>query len=97
MTWPQYQRQSCTVNGNVIHLPRGPLEILSTLLIWRGHYVSPNTLIGSVWPDPDKEPGQPIGVVETYIATLRRILGKNAILNLHGWGWMIPLPKKERA
>lgn len=91
MTWPQYQRGECTVDGRPIFMPRLRTEILSTLLMRRGCVVSCYELSDLCWPDPDDMPDRPEDNVKVHVCKLRTQM-PDVIETVWGRGYRIPLP-----
>ena len=89
MTWPQYQRGSCTVDGEEVYL--GPLEaqILSILLIRRGHCVTKEEMFDQLWPDVDTAPMPK--TVDVHICKLRRKV-PGVVETVWGRGFIIYRP-----
>lgn len=92
MTWPQYQRGCCVADGDQVYLTPTQTEILSLLLIRRGHVVSRDELWEMVWPDPDLAPD--IKNIDVQVCKLRQRLG-GVIENEWGRGYRVPLPGHE--
>jgi DNA-binding response OmpR family regulator len=89
MTWPQYQRCCCTVDGEHIYLTPHQTELLAVLLIRRGRLVTREELWEAVWPDPDFAPE--IKIVDVQICKVRQAVG-GIIQTEWGRGYWIPRP-----
>lgn len=97
MTWPQYRRRQCSLDGRVIRLRGQEAEILLMLLLSNPDGFLPrDQLIEAMWPDPDFEPeSAPISYFHVYMTRLRRlgVVIENRYRN-HGpqdyGGWRIP-------
>lgn len=92
MSWPQYQRGCCVVDGEQVYLTPTQTEILSVLLIRRGSVVSRDELWELVWPDPDDAPDAKN--IDVQVCKLRHRIG-GVIENEWGRGYRVPLPGKE--
>lgn len=82
MTWPQYLRNQCKLGDRLIKLLPRESKILSTLLLRFPRPTDMNTLIESVYENPDTEPELAHSVVYGTICKLRRKLGYGAILRI---------------
>lgn len=92
MTWPQYQRGCCVVDGEHVYLTPTQTEILVTLLLNRGRLFDREELWEIVWPDPDY--AADIKNVDVQIHKLRQRLG-GVIESEWGRGYRVPLPGHE--
>lgn len=86
MTWPQYRRGSCSVDGIETYLTPHETALLSILLVRRGSLVTHEELYEMVWTDPDNAPEPK--VVEVYICKLRKKV-PGVIETLWGRGYRI--------
>lgn len=91
MTWPQYLRRQCTVDGRVVALGRTEVEIISALLIAHPSPVKIPELIERVYPDPDLEPDYATSVLTVIIHRFRRKF-PNQITNRYGLGYHLDQP-----
>ena len=89
MTWPMYERQEVEIS-RVVYLTPRETELLSTLLVRRGHIISANELIEAIWTDPNSEPECARNIVYHYIGTLKAKLGAGVIECVESRGYMIP-------
>lgn len=90
MTWPQYLRGECTLNGrHRIHLTKQEAEILSVLLIRRNLQTSVELLIDVLWPDPDNSPECADDMVRTLIVRLRKKIGRYNIATRITFGYAL--------
>lgn len=96
MTWPQYQRGECTANGQRLYMPPLRTEILSTLLIRRGHVVSLDELADVCWPDPDYMPEAPEKNIMVHISKLRALI-PGLIETCWGRGFFIALADEPQS
>lgn len=92
MTWPQYQRGCCLVDGEQVYLTPTQTELLSTLLIRRGCLLGREELWELVWPDPEYAPD--IKNVDVQVHKLRQRLG-GVIESEWGQGYRVPRPGDE--
>ena len=83
MTWPQYLRSECTVDGKVYHLCGQEREILFMLLLHRR--VANEDMIEHLWPDADKQPLTPLWIFRKIKCQLNQRLGP-VIRNCYGFG-----------
>lgn len=89
MTLPQLARAQCTVDGLTVRLRRMDAELLAVLLVsGPTRCVDEATLIGALWPDPDREPGNARAVLYQYVAHLRG--AGIEIICEYARGWRIP-------
>ena len=93
MTWPQYLRGECAVDGRTvkIQLCKGRLmtEALATLLIRDPAPTTVDDLIASLWPDPDCEPDR---AEDTAYITMNRLMariGRYHFLSRAPFGWRV--------
>jgi DNA-binding response OmpR family regulator len=74
MTWPQYRRHECTIDGVTVRLRPQQAELLSVLLVGSPvGFLHADALIEGVWPDPDREPDTAENCIAVYIGQLRRL------------------------
>lgn len=81
MTWPQYRRQQCAVEGFVLSLSAQETELLATLLLRYPNPVTIQELIVEVYPDPWDEPEYPEGQIVQRMMHLARKVGMFRIVN----------------
>jgi len=91
MTWPDYRRRQCRVDGWPVSLSPAMTEILSMLLMRRGQVVSTGEIIDALWPDPDTSPDDGISVLKVQICKLRQRIG-GVIATRPQHGYIIDLP-----
>ena len=89
MTFPQYLRHECTVDGRIVRMRGLWAEALASLLVSHpARFVSRAEMIEAIWPNPDFEPDYASVMVDMCIHGLRR-LGV-AIEHDWGFGWRVP-------
>lgn len=91
MTWPQYQRSECSVDGEVVLLSPTQVAILSALLMRRGDVLSAQDLIEQAYPDPNDAPAWEGSALKAHMCHLRRRIG-DAVRTECGRGYFVPLP-----
>jgi len=73
MTAPQYRRHECTIDGRKEHFWPHCAEVLATLLVSNpDRFICANSLIESLWPNPDLEPDYAKSIIQRAICLLRR-------------------------
>jgi DNA-binding response OmpR family regulator len=92
-----FRRREVEINGHRIGLLRIEAEVLSILLISRGRPVSMDGMIAGVYGDVEQECDHPTRRIWEAVASLRRLLGRDAILTVNrglycGQGYLMPLP-----
>lgn len=95
MTWPQYLRSECRHNGRVVSLSRYECELVSLLLMRRGHILSHHQLIEALYPNPDREPDYAVNLMHRRHLALKRKL-PGLIEMVHGRGLSIPIGHELR-
>lgn len=89
LTWHGYKRGVVQIDGESIHVPRQPMEVLFFLMVRRGDFCTMDGLISFVWPDADKEPDYALSIVRIYIGTLRKIFGEGVIRTHYERGYIM--------
>jgi DNA-binding response OmpR family regulator len=92
MTWPQYRRGCCLLDGEQVYLTPTQTEIIAVLLVRRGCVIEREDLWEWVWPNPDAAPD--MKNIDVQVCKLRQRLG-GVIENEWGRGYRIPLPGHE--
>jgi DNA-binding response OmpR family regulator len=97
MTWPQYKRRVCEVDGVEFKLTPAEAEILLVFLVNRGRWVKDEQLIEHRWPDADFEPEW--GASSTWVIKyrLKNKLPEGVFECQYGWGWKLRLPVEEES
>lgn len=80
MTWPQYKRGLCLVNGVRVRLSERQALVLAIVMM-RHDGVTHGELIEAIWPDPDDEPGNPSAGVDRAIYLLRRKIHPHKLIH----------------
>jgi hypothetical protein len=93
MTWPQYQRRQCSVDGARVALEGTWADVLFALLVNDpGKFMCMSSLIEAVYPDPDLEPDYAANVIFVAFYELRKL--GIALENNWGVGWRIPASER---
>lgn len=95
MTWPQYLRHSCSIDGREVRMTPREAELCLLFMLRRGRPMTKPEIIEWLWPDPDDEPDWANNVINVFVRRLRkagvpidREAGRNA-----GRGCFIERPK----
>lgn len=96
MSWPQYQRGECIVDGDRVYFWPIAMVILSTLLLRRGCVISAYELADLCWPDPDFMPVDPEKTIMVHVCKMRRAV-PDVIETDWGRGFYIPLPDEQQS
>jgi DNA-binding winged helix-turn-helix (wHTH) protein len=96
MTWPQYRRCECMIEGFVVRLTRREADALSTLLMRLPGVVSLSDLIGSIFPDPDDEPDNAKAITQNVLANLAAKIGRFRIRNHPRCGYRLLQRPEQR-
>jgi hypothetical protein len=67
MTWPQYRRRQCTLDGKAVALTPTEADIVAVLLMNRGKVVTKLDLFEAVWGDADID----MKIVDVYACRMR--------------------------
>jgi hypothetical protein len=71
MTWPEYQRGQCTIDGMRCKVGPAIAELLALLLISDpATFVGMDDILDALWPNPDRQPDTWRNVVSVYMAKL---------------------------
>ncbi len=90
MTWPQYLRGECRVDGRVLKLQgRMMVDALAILLMRYPAPVHRDEFIEAFYPDPDKEPDCALQVVYRVIQRLMAWVGLNHFQTRRPYGWRL--------
>lgn len=92
MTWPQYLRSQCVVDGALVRVPAFAKEVLLVLLLNRGRAFTREALTEMVWPDPDDQPEAAWHYVQRLVYELRRYGIPIETVTGNNRGWRIPQP-----
>lgn len=90
MTWPQYRRRVCTLDGEPVRLSPSQAEVLSVLLMRHGSAVPISDLVDVLYPNPDKAPEWEIHTIHELVRQLRR--RAPGVVRTEPGGYSIPLP-----
>ena len=96
MTWPEYKRSQCRLDGNVIQLRPKEVEVLLLCLLRRGQTVTWQELVEWVYPDPDVEPYYALRNIYIYAWRLCKFL-PGLIHTWVGVGLIIDFPETRIA
>ena len=96
MTWPQYLRRECDVDGLVVALTHDQTVMLATLLMRYPEPVTRGELIEEIYPDPDRTPEWPGFAVDEHIARLKHRIGAWRIFTRRGSGYRLRQFPHER-
>jgi DNA-binding response OmpR family regulator len=93
MTFRQYRRNRCIIDGRSVSLTPMFAETLATLLAAGPRFVSRSELIESIWGNPEHEPATVDHQIDRCVLGLRRC---GVIIETH-WkqGWRVPLWARE--
>jgi DNA-binding response OmpR family regulator len=80
--------KSATINGNPLHITAKEFQLLEYLMRHSGEVLSKERLLSHVWTDEDRVQHN---TVETFIAHLRKKLGKDGDLieTVRGYGYIV--------
>jgi hypothetical protein len=95
MTWPQYLRRECMIDGELAKLSKHQMTIFSTLLLRRGNPVFLDELIEILWPDPDNSVEWERNTVCVMISRLRQFKNLHSIVSCGRGSWMLPKPGQD--
>lgn len=89
MTLPQYRRNECDIDGRRIRMKPCEADVLAILMVSNpAGFVTKETLIEAVWPDPDFEPDYALQSIWVRINWLR---AKGVpIETAYTFGWRVP-------
>lgn len=87
MTWPQYRRGECTVDGFVVRIGRYAADVLFMLMVHYPNPVTTRALVAFLWPEPDDEPEYVESFVTQVVMRLRRQIGAFRIMTRLGFGY----------
>lgn len=91
MTWPEYRRRECRIDGNPVSLKQQDADVLLLFLIRRGEIIPHIDIIEMLWPNPDAAPDYETDCCRTLVSRLRRTCG--ITINVEwGRGYCLPLP-----
>lgn len=89
MTYPEYLRRECRVDGHRLRMRPTDTEFLALLLVASPHKVVEHaTIIEALWPDPDTQALTANKLVSIVITRLRK--AGVPIKNVWGRGYLIP-------
>jgi DNA-binding response OmpR family regulator len=89
MTLPQAKRREATIDGRRVRLRPGGHRLLKLLLLSNPQrFISPQSLVETMWPNPDTQPLTATNIVRVYVTWLRK-LGVH-IERQNGFGYRIP-------
>lgn len=72
MTYPEFRRRECLVDGRLVHLSGHEAEMLLALLLTPPDRVlEKETLVEVLWPDPDTQPLTAINILTVLKYKLR--------------------------
>jgi DNA-binding winged helix-turn-helix (wHTH) protein len=95
MTWAQFTRHECSLDGLAVRLEKREADLLAVLLVSPpDRFLSRGALIDALWPDPDDEPRNPTRCIYTWLCRLGR--HGVAIERDFGNGWRIPVDARAR-
>jgi DNA-binding response OmpR family regulator len=94
MTFRQYRRNRCIIDGRSVSLTPMFAETLATLLAAGPRFVSRSELIENLWDNPEDEPASAWQMIDRCILGLRR---SGVVIETH-WkeGWRVPLWAREK-
>jgi DNA-binding response OmpR family regulator len=104
MTWPQYLRRECTVQGFNVRLSRLQAEILLILMLRFPGPVKTSEFVEAIWHEAmwaniDAEPSTAPDVVIQTIQHLKKNIGGFHIVGRRSYGYTLvqePPPKRGR-
>jgi DNA-binding response OmpR family regulator len=90
MTWPEYQRGECRVDGRPVRLTRLMADALSIMLVRHPLRTPRPLLIEALWGhDPN---GGPLYIESTLFHLIRKLrerIGRDRISSKHTWGYCV--------
>lgn len=89
MTWPQFERRECEVDGRCVRLTKGEIRFLLPLLMNRRMWTR-DDLMEAVYPIEEYDDRQPYDkIIDVYICKLRKKLGRQHIEVIWGRGYRL--------
>lgn len=89
MTWPQYLRHECMVDGLTVRLAPADAELLLVLMLRYPGWVPVSELIEALWPEPDDEAEWARNAVKARVSRLRGAIGGCRVTSRWGWGYAL--------
>jgi DNA-binding response OmpR family regulator len=95
LTWPEYLAGCCRLDGRLTRLTFQQADLLLVLLLQHPERPLPvREMVDRLWPNPEREPGDPENVIVAVIGALRE---RGVMIEARrGFGYRIPAETRGR-